>query len=279
MNRAWTAGLAAASLGVAGAAQAQDDDWEFAEDAGQRLSVAAARYDGGSAIIAQCRDGALTLVMAGLPQATEPVDFAATRADGRRDVQTWAPAPGSPGAYRSANPARDIRFMRGGGAYVIRTAEGEATRFGGTFDLPTQTANLDRVLTACGWPLSDDRDGLALAGDISLTDPEAGPGRRRMPTRRGATSRAPRREIEPPLAAGTPPPAAEQTVSCVIRGMHLRECRAAHPGSANDLADTVRWHEGRQVWATGDAPASDLEGRAVYFSVSTILIPVARLSG
>jgi hypothetical protein len=118
------AGLAmAAGLGAAAGAAAQDDDWEFQQDPAQNITIAAARYDAGQMIVVQCRGGALTAVLTGLPQATGELTLTATRADGRSDVQTWTSA-GAPGSYRSTVPARDIRFMRGGGLYRVHTAEG-----------------------------------------------------------------------------------------------------------------------------------------------------------
>lgn len=134
------------------AAFAQDDDWEFAEDPARNLTVAAVRYDGGTSLVVLCRDGALTTVVTGLPSA-DRIELAARRADGRSDTQVWLAA-GQPGALLSSTPEKDARFLRGGGAYEVRTVEGQAPVFRTSFDLPTQFANLDRVLSACDSGLS-----------------------------------------------------------------------------------------------------------------------------
>lgn len=269
--------ILAACVGLcATAAVAQDDDWEFQEDAAQKIAVAAVRYDAGQMIVVQCRDGGLTAVLTGLPEAAEGLQLNATRADGRADRQTFLPA-GAPGAYRSSLPGRDVRFMRGGGAYAVRTAEGASTAFRGEFDLPTQSANLDRVLTACGWAVSDDRDQIARApADLSFRDPDARPPR--MPTRRGATSRAQRREIVLPPP---PPVPAEQQASCIIRDMTATDCRRVHSAAASspELAQALERLNGQPVYAADPAAA---EGRVVYtgrasFGVTTVVDYIATI--
>jgi hypothetical protein len=248
-----------------GTAAAQDDDWEFQEDTVRGIAVAAARYDAGQMIVVQCRDSALTAVLAGLPQSAEPLTLNATRADGRQAIQGWLPA-GVPGAYKSASPGRDVRFMRGGGLYSVQTSQGETTAFRGAFDLPTQSANLDRVLSVCGWATSDDRDLLPDAVEVTLINPLESGGRARMPTRRGATTRAPRQQIELPPPPAAPP--AELAVSCIVREMHLRDCRADHPPSADnrDVRLTITTNEGRQVYPIEGADPAASEGKRVSLS-------------
>lgn len=244
------------------AALAQDeDDWEFAEDPAQNLSVAAVRYDAGLAILAQCRSGALAVVVAGLPPEVGAVELQATRADGRRDVQTWAAA-GAPGAIRSLVPARDARFMRGGGGWTVRTAADAPTRFATTFDLPTQSANLDRVLTACGWDLNDDRDQLARATGFSFTDPDAEPFR--MPRSRSRSVSGRGRQTPPPASPSAPTPLpAEQQISCIVQDLRLTACRALHApvSGAPDPAEDIRALEGGRIYA---ADGAALDGKVVY---------------
>lgn len=241
-----------------GAAAAQDDDWEFQEDTVRGIAVAAARYEAGQMIIVQCRDRTLTAVLAGLPEAADGLHLEATRADGRTDRQTFLPA-GVAGAYRSSLPGRDVRFMRGGGAYTVRTADGAATTFRGVFDLPTESANLDRVLMTCGWAISDERDQIPRAPEaITFRDPEAGTPR--MPTRRGATSRAQRREIVLPPP---PPVPSEQLTSCIIRDMKATECRRIHGSPAPTPEETLSSERlnGQPVYGVDPAAA---EGRVLY---------------
>jgi hypothetical protein len=104
------------------AAIAQDeDDWEFQHEPSMNQTVAAVRYDAGVAIVVQCRDRALSLALVGMPAGVGGLEVQARRADGRTDLQTWAPGP-QPGILMSTVPARDIRFLRGGGLYSVRTS-------------------------------------------------------------------------------------------------------------------------------------------------------------
>lgn len=268
MKRMLIAGLGVAlfwSL-AAGSVTAQDDDWEFQEDTARGIAVAAARYEAGQMIVVQCRDRALTVVLTGLPQSAEPLTLNASRADGRQVVQGWLPA-GVPGAYRGASPGRDVRFLRGGGLYSVRTAEGETPVFRGAFDLPAHSANLDRALTACGWATSDDRDLLPDAVEVTPVNPRESGGRARMPTRRGATTRAPRQQIELPPPPTAPSPA-ELGVSCIVRDMHLRDCRADHTASADnrDVRLTITTNEGRQVYPVEGADPAASDGKRVNLS-------------
>lgn len=267
---AWAAfgALIGAAAALPAAASTQNDDWEFQEDAARGITVAAARYDGGQMIIVQCREGRLTAVLTGLPQSTDSLQVRAARADGRSVTQGWRPA-GAPGAYQAALPGRDVRFLRGGGLYSLRTNEGAATPVSVDFDLPSQSANLDRVLTACGWATSDDRDLVPDATEITVRDPNAKP--YEPPRRRGApraTDRAPG-----PQMPSTPLPA-EQEVTCVVRDMHLRECRANHPASAQhrDVAETLRHFEGLEVYPIAGVDPAPSDGKLVHLSGSRVTV-------
>ncbi|TPW05516.1 MAG: hypothetical protein FD125_717, partial [bacterium] len=136
----WLAILAVAAGGLVPApvALAQtDDDWEFAEDTALELTVAAARYDAGISIIAQCSRNKMTVSLVGLPATTAPSRrLDATRSDGAVDAQTWDVREG--GALSSTLPARDGRFLRVGGELRLRSAAGQTPSIAASFDLPTQ---------------------------------------------------------------------------------------------------------------------------------------------
>jgi hypothetical protein len=164
--------------------------------------------------------------------------------------------------------------MRGGGGYSLRTAESAATRLRADFDLPAQSANLNRVLTGCGWALTDDRDLLSRVGpEVSLRDPDARPSRRiRRPSRSraGGGGRPERR------APGLPvPPPAEAQISCIVRDLRLTECRADHPPvpGVRSRAESLDWLEGREVYAPDAAAA---EGKVMFIGPQP-LIQVERI--
>ena len=255
MKLAVAASLCALACTAGQAVPVQDDDWEFAEDPAQELTLAAVRYDGGQSIIAQCQQGRLVLLLTGLPEGEEMLRLAATRADGRAVAQRWTPV-GGPGMYRSVTPGREARFLRGGGAYVVRSAVGAAATVSATFDLPAQSANLDRVLTACGWALEDDRDLLEEA-DVTL-DPRS-------------TRRPP-----PPFRV---PPVPEREVSCVVREMRFRDCRSDHPPSAStsNTRSLIRAVQGEIAHVPIGAAPDAAEGQVFRVIASNqLLIVVSR---
>ena len=273
MRMTLAAALCAMVCAGAGGAFAQDeDDWEFQHEPSLNQMVAAVRYDAGVAIVVQCRDNALSAAVVGMPQGAGGFAVQATRTDGRTDIQTWAPGP-APGIYLSTVPARDIRFMRGGGLYSVRTPEGAPRALRTDFDLPTQSANLDRVLAACGWGLTDDRDSLARAdGAVSFINPEGqrfrGPPRASRPRASGGR---PARPAPPPPGPPVLPPA-EGQISCVVRAMQLTDCRADHPAAAaagRPGADSLRFMQRRPLF--GDDPAA-AEGKVLFLTGGTVTV-------
>jgi hypothetical protein len=273
MKLKWFAHAAAVlAVGLGTAAHAQDDDWEYQEDTTGKISVAAVRYESGQALIVQCRDEVLRAVVTGLPASSERIlQMDVTRADGRSDRQTFTPA-GAAGAWQIGLMPRDVRFLRGGGAYSVRSAEGAGTVFRAEFDLPTRFANLDRVLTACGWAASDERDLLQRAPDTLTQVFNHSP--RRGGSARRASTRPPRREApEGPVA---PPVASKYMISCIVRELRLTECRrenalfiASEPQFAN-----VENNNGREL--TG-ADAGAAEGRVYYMPDGEMLLVVNRV--
>lgn len=252
MKLAVAASLCALACAGGQAAPVQDDDWEFVEDPAQELTLAAVRYEGGQSILAQCQRGRLVLLLTGLPEGEEMLRVAASRADGRVTAQRWTPVVG-PGTYRSVTPGREARFLRGGGAYVVRSPVGAATTVNATFDLPGQSANLDRVLTACGWALEDDRDLLEEA-DVTL-DPRSA---RRPP---------------PPFRVPSVP---EREVSCVVRETRFRDCRADHPPSAStsNTRSLIRAVQGEEAHVPIGADPASAEGKVFRVIASNQLLVV-----
>ena len=227
---------------------AQDDDWEFQQDAARKLSVAAVRYDDGKAIIARCQDGDLKLVVVGLPEmAGSVVYLEGRRPDGRRDVQAWNPQSGGGAAALSSGvPARDIRFLRGGGSWALNTLPDAPRTMRASLDLPAQSFNLDRVLTACQRGLQDDRDALPRARFAAA---EATP-------LTGAKS-------QPPVRRGQVVGIAD--ISCIIRDLRFTDCRADYERPEGAAADSLRQNSRRLEGEDRNA----LEGTVVYLSTVT----------
>ena len=227
-----------------------DDDWEYAEDPARSLSIAAVRYDDGKAVIARCQSGELKLVIVGLPAAgVGPREFDATRADGRTDRESWTAE--ADGTLVSNAVGRDSRFVRGGGLYQLRSSAGQASPMRVAFDLPTQNASVDRVITNCGWALEDDRDIIPRA-PLTLTRPAPA----------SQPSARIRRELQ------TAPISWIVDLSCVVRDLKLAECRTDHqlPLGDDNGAVAIRDTEG-QAWTGVEAAAA--EGTVVFITFTT----------
>lgn len=254
----------AMSVPVAAVAQ-EEDDWEFGEDAARELTAATVRYDAGKAVVVQCEKGDLKVVIVGLPATTTASRrLAVSRADGRSDVQTWF-APAGQTAFTSTVSGRDARFLRGGGLYQLRSAEGEAgTPMRAAFDLPTQNANLDRVLTACGYAVSDERDLLQRASPDLKTAWEAEHENDRPRARTGSRSVSQpnaRSRRGPPPAPPAPRPS---RTSCIVRGGEYADCRVEHASvgdRASDAGAAIQRLNGTKLEA---ASAAANEGRVDY---------------
>ncbi len=263
-GRGGVAMLVAAAICAPTLAFAQDDDWEFGEDAARQLTVATVRYDGGKAVVAQCQAGALKVVLVGLPASTEVIRMlSASRADGRTDVQTWAAQPGAT-VFTSLVSGRDARFLRGGGLFEVRTAPGVPAPMRASFDLPTENANLDRVLVACGYGVSDERDQLVRAGPDLKTEWQAEhaddrPNQRQRSRSISGTARRQERPETPP-APRVPTPV---DISCIVRDAAYADCRAEHAPTAisTRMDERIRMITGIKLERTS---AAANEGRVVY---------------
>ncbi len=243
----------------------QDDDWEFAADAARNLSAATVRYEDGQAVVVQCAPAGLRVVLVGLPASTERTRIlAASRADGRQDTQTWFAEPGTT-AFTASVSGRAARFLRGGGVFELRSRAGSAAPVHAIFDLPTQNGNLDRVLTACGYAASDERDLLPRAGDDLKSQwqvdnaEEIARGPRRQRRSRSVSGGARGRDTAPPA----PPPPAPADLSCVVREGGLSDCRFDHTlaGSTTEAERRLRFLSEMKLEQVG---ATANEGRVYY---------------
>lgn len=237
---------------VAGVGQdASVDDWTFVESGPQGM-IAMTEFAGGQAIIAQCLNGELKVLMTGMPATTEPArQVEGVRGDGRRTGQSWLPT-GTPGVFKAASPGRDARFLRGGGSYEIQTADGETPAVRASFELPAQSANLDRVISTCRWPLQDDRDQLATPAPGAFEYARS-QGRRPAPPRRS--------EPQGQVTSVT-------HVSCIIRSLRFQECRVDHqlPAEGPLGERAARSSNGERLVAADPAA---VEGRVVYLLNTT----------
>ncbi|MGZ9114054.1 MAG: energy transducer TonB [Brevundimonas sp.] len=135
------------------------DDWDLTTDTGQQLTLATLNF-GTNQIALRCRAGALDLMLTGVPPtdaALRPVRVTAGPIHDER--QLWFTWSGRPIAS-SGEPERLARQLRAGGELDIvleGTAPGERShRY--RLPVPSSATSVDRVLTACSAPLSDEWD-------------------------------------------------------------------------------------------------------------------------
>lgn len=246
----FTVSMLAATLAVQPmTAFAQDDDWEFQQDAGRKLAVAAVRYDDGKAVIARCQDGDLQLVVTGMADLATGAStyLESRRADGRADVQAWdLEGEAGSGLMSSGVPARDMRFLRGGGTWRLSSRPGAERTMQMTLDLPPQSANLDRVLTACQRPLQDERDVLPRADTLY---------RHRTDSRVKSPARRPR--VQTILVAEG---------SCIVRELRFSECRIDYERARGAGRDGMRVQNGRLLEGED---RDRLEGAVAYVRITT----------
>lgn len=144
-------------------AQEAGDDWDLTVDEAQGMMLATVGYSSGQTLAVRCMGGDLDLLIAGLPPM-EGVSrrIEATYADGRTEAGGWFTANDGSLIFSPA-PAMDARRLRQGGPLQLSVAlefpvTSPLRRY--ALDLPAQSANLDRVLDACGAGGSDPRDDL-----------------------------------------------------------------------------------------------------------------------
>lgn len=241
------AGLGAALVLSGAGAQTRPatDDWAFATDRTRELSIASVSYSSGVTLSVQCLAGDLMVAITGLPANAAAIRRYDRRVeDGRTEQTVWAGASGNGISNGSARLART--FRRGGRLQLNASPAGQAP-VEIALDLPAQSTNIDRVLTACGLPLADAFDGALNVGDLLIRQPTV------------SLRQSSFRSYE----------VAVVSLECLVAGGRLASCRAvkAEPPSAEVAAAAVNAANGRRL-ALRDAAAA--EGRVVELVVSNL---------
>lgn len=153
--RTATALLAALLMsGGPAAARNADDDWDFGEDPGRKLSIAAVTFES-FGVAVRCMDGSLSVVLSGLP-----VDSGQRRLlygmGGDPEVESlWVSGDSSSSAF-AVWPRSVATAMSRGGRLSVAARDGEATRRY-VVDLPASSTAVGRVFQACGHELDTSR--------------------------------------------------------------------------------------------------------------------------
>ena len=176
--RPWTAalvfifGLAQATPGLA---QGPGDDWDIVRDRRGRAEMAHLQFSNGLAIMVQCKDRSLDVVLGGLPPPglaiqgglypQRPIRLTLRGEDEK--VQFWFVGSDETTAV-SPLPAPFARSLREGGSLHIGVlkdgTDGPVLNY--QVELPSSSSNLDEVLTTCRKPVEDPRDALLNGIDV-----------------------------------------------------------------------------------------------------------------
>ncbi len=150
---------------TASSANAQDisDDWAFTVDQGRNVMLATAAYSTGQTIAVRCQSGVLDVLVTALPVVAGPSRFVETTVGERPPERGWWFSGEAGAAILSSTPEPTARSLRAGGRLRLSVAldtenDGPTRQY--AFDLPGQSASLDRVLDACNTPKTDPRDDL-----------------------------------------------------------------------------------------------------------------------
>lgn len=249
---------------AAGPVLAQDpgDDWDVVRDRRGRAEIAHLQFSNGLAIMVQCKDRSLDVVVGGLPRAgstpnrlgfrERPLDLRFRGEEDRR--QFWAVGTDDTLAV-SLLPAPFARQLRQGGTLELGVpeagSEGQTLTY--QVDLPPSALNIDEVLNACRRPLVDPRDELLnQAGTSGL------PSRLVWEERPSFVPRASN------LVSGF------AVISCLTRpDGRLHECvvESEHPRGATAARSSSAAARRARVAVAGD-PDAPVPARLVHFTLS-----------
>lgn len=241
-------GLLALLLSIAGTpalAQTSTGGWVVAADPVPGLTTATMRLDGGQAITVQCRSGTLDVLVSGLPPFAGRSRYVEVTPPGRPTETLFWTADGD--TVVSATPGYSARMLRRGGPLELAVAlapEADSDLSRNRFELPAQSGPVDRVLEACGKPLTDPRDEL-----VRWNQPRV------FPT--GIWGRPPRPQY-PEAAMDSGIVSALAVISCVVGTEgRLQECRTereSDPGAGFGAAALASTGPARLSLTTPQGP-------------------------
>lgn len=161
--------MAVAVLALPAHAQDGAEDWDLTVDPAQQQTMAALNF-GDNAVGLRCKAGALQfLLTGGPPSAVAERQVRVTAGAIADENQTWSSPPGLPVLF-APEPGRMARQLRSGGDLSLRVEPVDAAERTLRYRLPIppSAASIDRVLEACGEPLTDDWDALPRLASSSL---------------------------------------------------------------------------------------------------------------
>lgn len=238
--------LAMLANGTAWAQAPGGDDWDYGENAREKLTIAAVTFET-FGVAVRCRDNALSVVVSGLPVASGERKLRYQMGGDPEIESVWVSGRNSPVAF-AVWPQKIASDLSRGGTLRITALEGEQVRRY-QVDLPASPISIPQVMATCGHePYSQDDapTGENLAGMRWISRPEIN-----FPSRSS---------VEGGLAA----------IQCWVRANgRLRDCDILSEfpeGAGFGRAATYGAHRTAQVAAIGDESAN-LENRRVNFVI------------
>lgn len=164
---------AALALSALPAGAQTADDWDLREDPARKLTLATLEFEGAPTLAVRCLDGTLSVLAARLPAALPGANTMEMTVGDRSPGLSWRPIGDGHTAYHAA-PQIAARDLRRGGALILRAVgdDGRLRRFDLT--APAASANVGRVLQACGQAVADPRDDLRRLDPRDITWPNLG---------------------------------------------------------------------------------------------------------
>ena len=155
--------LIAATMAGPALAQNADDDWDYAEDPGRKLSIAAVTFDS-FGVAARCMDGQFSLILSGLPAGSGERTLLVKLRDRPELEEPWVSEVRS-GTLFSVWPRASAAAFSRGGPLSIRVPDGDQWRRY-VVELPRSETSVARVLAACGTDIADLPVIEAVPGDV-----------------------------------------------------------------------------------------------------------------
>lgn len=248
ISRSITAAALAAGLlfNNTAAAQVSSDDWDYGENAGEKIVIAAVTFDT-FGIAVRCQDNALSVVVSGLPVATGERKLRYQMGDNPEIESVWVSGRNSAAAF-AVWPQRIASELSYGGTLRISALDGDQVRRY-QVDLPASPISVPRVMSTCGhepYAQADAPTGENLAGLRWTSRPEIN-----FPSRSS---------VETGLSA----------IQCWVRpNGRLRDCDILSEfpqGAGFGRAATLGAHRTAQVASVSDT-SENLENRRVNFVI------------
>ena len=207
-------------------AHSTDDDWSSAQNVAAQTTVASVNTNSGLTLQVICHAGSLVVGMRGSPSLDgDYVRFQRHRPDGDISVSLWTNEAGRR-VLRSADPVRMARSFKTDPELDLRLSNDGQPDVRISVPLPRQSSNLDAVLSACDYPLMDDRDQLASADEFLERFPAIAPPRSPRPQHDNV----------------------QVDLSCIVREARLRECRADRTYPRDDGFGAAAAREADGTW-------------------------------